>query len=71
MRLLAEHGSSVQIMELRGFIFFGSAHQLRESVKTLVVEQRPLMLIFDFSRVVGGGLFRGNGNAGYFALTPR
>lgn len=53
MRSLAEHGSRVQVIELRGFIFFGSTNRLRNKVKALLAEHRPLMLIFDFSRVVG------------------
>ena len=53
MLILAKHGSSVQVVELRGFVFFGSAYHLREIVKSLVVGRPPLMLIFDFSRVVG------------------
>jgi SulP family sulfate permease len=52
-RMLAEHGSRVQVMELKGFIFFGSAFRLREKVKAVVAESRCLMLIFDFSRVIG------------------
>jgi anti-anti-sigma factor len=40
-------------MELRGFVFFGSAHELRETVKTLLAEHKLLMLIFDFGKVVG------------------
>jgi SulP family sulfate permease len=50
---LAEHGYRVQVMELRGLVFFGSAHALRERVKAIVATRKPLMLIFDFSRVVG------------------
>ena len=53
MLLLAEHGSAVQVLELRGFVFFGSAHELRETAKTLLAEHKLLMLIFDFSKVLG------------------
>jgi SulP family sulfate permease len=52
-RYLAAHGASVQVIELRGFVFFGSAHRLRERVKSIVAELAPVMLIFDFSRVIG------------------
>jgi SulP family sulfate permease len=52
-RYLAAHGASVQVIELRGFVFFGSAHRLRERVKSVVAELAPAMLIFDFSRVIG------------------
>ena len=53
MLFLAEQGSRVQVMELRGFVFFGSVQALRERVKSIVAERRPMMLIFDFSRVIG------------------
>ncbi len=53
MLLLAEHGSAVQIIDLRGFVFFGSTHELRETVKALLAEHKPLMLIFDFNKVIG------------------
>lgn len=53
MRTLAAHGAHVQVLELRGYVFFGSAHHLRERVKALAGERRLLMMIFDFSRVVG------------------
>lgn len=53
MLLLAEHGSAVQVIELRGFVFFGSTHELRETVNTILSGHKPLMLIFDFSKVVG------------------
>jgi len=52
-RMLVEHGSRVQVMELKGFVFFGSAFRLREKVKEIVAESQCLMLILDFSRVVG------------------
>jgi SulP family sulfate permease len=53
MLLLAKHGSAVQVIELRGFVFFGSTHELRETVNTILSGRKPLMLIFDFSKVVG------------------
>ena len=52
-RTLAAHGAQVQVLELRGYVFFGSAYHLRERVKVLVAERRLMMLIFDFSRVMG------------------
>jgi SulP family sulfate permease len=53
LRYLSEHGARVQVVELRGFIFFGSAHQLSETVKAVVADAAPAMLIFDFSKVIG------------------
>ena len=53
MVLLAEQGNAVQIIELRGFVFFGSTHELRETVKAILAEHKPLMLIFDFNKVIG------------------
>jgi sulfate permease, SulP family len=53
MRTLVAHGAQVQVLELRGYMFFGSAYHLREKVKALVADHRPMMLIFDFSRVMG------------------
>lgn len=52
-RLLAEHGSRAQVMELRGFVFFGSAYHLRGKVKAILADHQPLVLIFDFGRVIG------------------
>jgi SulP family sulfate permease len=53
VQTLAAHGAEVKIFDLRGYMFFGSAHHLRERVKTLVSEQNAIMVIFDFSRVAG------------------
>jgi SulP family sulfate permease len=52
-RYLADHGFRAQVIELRGFVFFGSAHRLREQVEAVVAEQAPTVVIFDFSRVIG------------------
>jgi SulP family sulfate permease len=48
-----EHGGRVQILELSGFIFFGSAYSLLEKMKSLVAEHQPKIVIFDFSDVSG------------------
>ncbi|GAB3438510.1 SLC26A/SulP transporter family protein [Insolitispirillum peregrinum] len=53
MAVLAAHGHKVQVIVLRSFIFFGSAHRLYEMVKALVAEQRPHALVFDFHQVSG------------------
>jgi len=53
MRTLAAHGAEVQVLELRGYVFFGSAYSMRDKVKALVGERRLTMVMFDFSRVLG------------------
>jgi len=53
LRTLAAHGAQVQVVELRGYVFFGSAYHMRERIKALLAERRPRMMIFDLSRVVG------------------
>ena len=53
MRVLAAHGAQVQVVELRGYVFFGSAYHMREQVKAMLVERRLRMMIFDLTRVVG------------------
>jgi SulP family sulfate permease len=52
-RHLAEHGARVQVVELRGFVFFGSAQHLREKLNGIIGETALLMLIIDFTRVIG------------------
>jgi SulP family sulfate permease len=49
--LLAEHGAQVQILELSGNLFFGSAYSVQERVTRLVAENKPAEVIFDFSAV--------------------
>lgn len=53
MLVLAEHGASVQVLELGGFIFFGSAYQLYEQVKAIVASGKVHLLILDVSAVIG------------------
>lgn len=53
MAILAEHGHEVQVVLLRSFIFFGSAHRLYERVRTLARETRPRHLILDVAQVTG------------------
>jgi SulP family sulfate permease len=50
---LLEHGGQVQVLELAGYVFFGSAYSLLERVTALVSERRPKEIIFDFSAVTG------------------
>jgi sulfate permease, SulP family len=50
---LLENGGQVQVIELSGNLFFGSAHSLMERVKALVTDRKPTVLVFDFSSVAG------------------
>jgi SulP family sulfate permease len=52
MAILAAHGDAVVVLQLRSYLFFGSAYRLQEYLKELVAS--PLqMVIFDFSAVTG------------------
>lgn len=46
-------GGQVQVLELGGYLFFGSAHSLQERVRRLVTDTSVRALIFDFSAVNG------------------
>src|SRR5262249_29103603 len=50
---LLEHGGKVQVLELAGYLFFGSAYSLLEHVTHLVADKCPREVIFDFSGVTG------------------
>jgi sulfate permease, SulP family len=50
---LTEHGGQVQVLELSGYLFFGSAYSVLERVMNLVAERRLQEMIFDFSGVTG------------------
>lgn len=50
---LLKHGGKVQIMELSGYLFFGSAYSVLERVTTMVAERSPQEIIFEFSGVTG------------------
>jgi sulfate permease, SulP family len=50
---LLEHGGKVQILELSGYLFFGSAYSVLERVTTMVAERSPQEIIFQFSGVTG------------------
>jgi SulP family sulfate permease len=52
-KFLLEHGGQVQILELSGYLFFGSAYSLLERVTAMISEQRPAEIIFDFAAVTG------------------
>jgi len=51
--LLAEHGGRVQVLELAGYLFFGSAYSVQERVTSLATASKPKEVIFDFSGVTG------------------
>ena len=51
--LLAEHGAQVQVLELSGYLFFGSGYSVQERVARLVTGSKPREVIFDFSGVTG------------------
>jgi len=51
--LLAQYGGQVQVLELSGYLFFGSAYSVQERVARLVTENKPTEVIFDFSGVTG------------------
>jgi SulP family sulfate permease len=51
--LLAAHGGQVQVLELAGYLFFGSAYSVQERVTSLVTTSKPTEVIFDFSGVTG------------------
>jgi len=53
MAVLAQHGGSVIVLQLTGYLFFGSAYSLQQQVKALAAEKRPAAICFDFSEVSG------------------
>jgi SulP family sulfate permease len=55
-RLLADHSGSIHVMELTGFLFFGSAYKIMDDItaRLKATDQAPLRyLILDFERVNG------------------
>ncbi len=52
MAILAAHGEDVVVLQLRSYLFFGSAYRLQEYLRPLVTPPRQ-MIIFDFSAVTG------------------
>jgi len=53
--ILQQHGASIQVAVLQGYIFFGSCHSLLEKIKstTLLTPEQCKSLIIDFKKVVG------------------
>lgn len=50
---LLKHGGQVHVLELSGYVFFGSAYSMLERTQTLLAEPSLKVMIFDFSRVTG------------------
>ena len=50
---MAENGGQIRVLELSGYLFFGSAYSVQERVTNLVTETKPTEVIFDFSGVTG------------------
>ena len=50
---LLEHGGQVQVLELSGYLFFGSSYSVLERVTSLVAERCPQEIIFELSGVTG------------------
>jgi SulP family sulfate permease len=54
--MLDAHGQQLYILELQGFIFFGTANSLYEQVKKRILDQalpQARFVVLDFSRVTG------------------
>jgi SulP family sulfate permease len=49
--ILSRFGAAVPILQLQGYLFFGSAHRLLENVKTMLPEAR--LVVLDFKLVSG------------------
>ena len=55
-RLLRRYGNQVLILELQGYIFFGTANQLVEQIRThinIYAQSRLCYLVLDFAHVTG------------------
>ena len=55
-RILKEQGGKILVLQLQGFIFFGTAYQLLEQVRSRIKQPdltRLQFLIFDFAKVDG------------------
>jgi SulP family sulfate permease len=55
-KVLREHGDKVQVFQLQGFLFFGTANGLLDQVRSRVADPShpPLrFLVLDFKRVIG------------------
>ena len=52
--ILARDGGAVQIVELNGTLFFGSAYRILDRVRHLLSSPTLKTVVLDFTRVVGG-----------------
>lgn len=55
LRVLAHHGSVAKVVELSGFLFFGSANSLREKMQALMTSPgaKPQFMVLDFGHATG------------------
>ena len=54
LAILAREGRAVQVVELGGTLFFGSAYRIFDRVRRLLPGAAPSAIVLDFTRVVGG-----------------
>ncbi len=50
---LQEHGHQLQLFQLQGYLFFGTANQLLERIRATVSETDTRFIVVDFERVSG------------------
>ncbi len=54
LKILQEHGGQIAIQKIQGFVFFGTAHKLRERILRLLASKSEVThLMLDFSGVTG------------------
>lgn len=56
LELLRKNGESIYVVELQGFLFFGTAHQVSEKIRTRLDDSsraRVLAAVVDFNHVTG------------------
>jgi SulP family sulfate permease len=51
--LLDEHGEQVRVLQLQGYIFFGSAHRLLNEVTAELASGNLVFIVADFRHVIG------------------
>jgi len=52
-RVLREHGSAIAVLKLHGYVFFGTAHRVRERVRDLMRAKPIRYLVLDLDGVSG------------------
>lgn len=50
---LAAMGERITILELQGYLFFGTAHRLRQDVRAVLTGDRPGQIVMDLAHVTG------------------